>query len=118
MKTFRRACEDMVTEFVEALPRFCLYCGSRCWLDSDYPYACRCSQCSSYFHREFNTCEDMDFSGRGLNSCHTCLSPNTLRLIELDDGTLFEVCQGCTELLYEEGFVDGDFSIDDSNSDV
>ena len=123
MKIFSRVHEDMVTEFVETLPRFCLYCGSRCWPDGDYPYACRCSQCSSYFHREFKTCEDIEFGGRGLDSYHNCLGPDALRLIELDDGTLFEVCQNCAERLREEGFTNEDTgiidaSIDDSDGDV
>jgi hypothetical protein len=41
----------------------------------------------------------------------------------LDDGTLFEVCQNCAELLREEGFTNEDTgiidaSIDDSYGDV
>ncbi len=123
MKIFSSVREDMVTEFVETLPRFCLYCGSKCWSDSDYPYACRCSQCSSYFHRGFKTCEDMELGGRGLDSYHTCPGSDDLRLLELDDGTLFEVCQNCAELLRGEGFTNDDAeirdpSVDDSNSDV
>lgn len=123
MKIFSRVPEDMVTEFVETLPRFCLYCGSKCWPDGDYPYACRCSQCSSYFHREFKTCEDVEFGGWGLDPYHDCLGSNALRLIELDDGTLFDVCPNCAELLREEGFTNADTgitdtSIDDSDGDV
>ena len=120
MKICKRVHEDMVTEFVETLPRFCLYCGSRCWPDGHYPYACRCSQCSSYFHRTFNTCEDIDFGGLGLDSYHTCSDAAALRLVELYDGTLFEVCPNCVELLREEGFTSEDTSFSDSaivNSD-
>jgi hypothetical protein len=64
----------------------------------------------------------MEFGGRGLDSYHTCLSPDALRLIELEDGTLFEVCQNCAELLREEGFTNEDAGIDtpveDSDGDV
>lgn len=123
MKVFRRVHEDMVTKFVDALPKFCLYCGSKCWPDGDYPYACRCSECSTYFHREFKTCGDIDCGCRDSAACTNCLPPNSLRLVELEDGRVFEVCQHCAAWLREEGYIDGDTEIidayaDDSDGDV
>ena len=101
MKTFNAIDSSMVTDFVGALPRWCLYCGRRCWQTDDYPHACRCSECSAYYHLIPRTCSDLEVDDV-LNIC----ALDTLRLFELIDGRLVEVCRACAELLFEEGFID------------
>jgi hypothetical protein len=100
MKIFNAVDSSMVTVFVDRLPKWCQYCGRRCWQTDDYPYACRCSECSAYFHLIPWTCSDLED-----DIPHTCIS-DTLRLFELTDGRLVEVCQVCAEWLYEEGFIE------------
>lgn len=97
--------ENMITDFVATLPKRCPYCGDRCWRIDDYPYACRCSQCSSYFHVKFKTCDDLVCEGYDTFLC-TEHHISALRLFELADGTLIEVCLGCIDWLYGEEFID------------
>jgi hypothetical protein len=107
----------MVTEYVCELPKRCLYCGSKMPVN-DYPYGCRCSQCSAYFHRDFKTCEDFDNDGYYACFCTRHCDISELRLFELVDGTLVEVCQGCAEWLFDEGFMNEyvDYSCDPADS--
>lgn len=107
VKLFNSVDTGMVTDFVINLPKFCPYCGSKCWGIDEYPYACRCSSCSSYFHCEFTSCSELD----GYNT-YFCTSHTNLQLLELDDGTLVEVCTGCIEWLYEEGCLNESFDLE------
>ena len=100
MKTFNAVDSSMVTDFVRELPKWCQYCGKRCWQTDDYPYACRCSECSAYFHLIPQTCSDLE-----ADISHTCTS-GILRLFELIDGRLVEVCQTCAERLHGEGLTE------------
>lgn len=86
----------MVTAFVDKLPKYCPYCGGRCW--RVYKYANRCSDCCSYFHRKFKTCREIE-------DYDIYLCRGELQLIELADGTLLEVCQGCVDWLEDEGLL-------------
>lgn len=103
MKTYDKINFDMVTDFVGELPKFCFYCDARCWQMDDYPYACRCSECSCYYHRMINLCSDLSVVGE--DTAYLCIR-NVLRVFELNDGRLVEVCQACASRLYEKGFVD------------
>ncbi len=102
MRTYDKVNFDMVTDFVGELPKFCSHCGASCWQTDDYPYACRCPECSAYFHRVVSLCSDL--SDRSDDTSYLC-TRNVLRVFELNDGRLVEVCQACANRLYEEGFI-------------
>lgn len=106
MRVFDGIDDGMVTDYTGILPRYCLYCGSRCWQIGDYPYARRCSQCSAYFHQRFMTCDDLVREGYDTYLCAERHGVSALRLFEMVDGRLVEVCRGCADWLYEEGYLD------------
>ncbi len=107
MKIFSGIAEDMVTDFVDTLPTFCPYCSQRCWPPGDYPYACRCSECASYFHLKLETCDYLVSYGYCPSLCGNSHKTSSLRVIELTDGTLVHVCSNCAAWLLEEELIDG-----------
>ena len=107
MRIYNGIDDNMVTEYVrDVSPKYCPYCGGRCWKIGDYPYASRCSQCSAYFHRKFVTCDELGCEGYDICSCSKNHGVSALRLFEISDGRLVEVCQGCADWLYEEGYIE------------
>ncbi len=110
MKVFNGIDTGMVTDFVASLPNYCLHCSGKCWPSGSYPHACRCSQCSAYFHLEFRTCDDLVLDGYCTSLCTDSHTPANLRIIELADGTLAEACPSCVTWLLEEGYLDGCFN--------
>jgi hypothetical protein len=106
MKIHDGIAEGIVTAYTDVLPKHCLYCGGVCWHTANYTYACRCSRCSAYFHRKIITCIDLEREGYDAHFCIRDHKPHTLRLFEIDDGRLVEVCQGCANWLYEEGYLE------------
>jgi hypothetical protein len=107
MKVFNRErIEGMVNEFVETLPKVCLYCGNRCWKVSGYPHACRCSQCSAFFHRVFQTCEDDTTGELFTHTFEDHYPTSSFCLVEFGDGSLWEVCPHCLEDLLRESRTD------------
>ena len=118
MRIFNGVDNDMVTEYAEGnLPVHCSFCGGQCWQTDDYPYACRCSQCSAYFHRQITTCDDLEYDGYDPYSCSKTHGIHALRLFEIADGRLIEVCKGCATWLFEEGFIEELEVIDNEYSD-
>ncbi len=107
MKIFSGVNEDMVLDFVAILPARCPYCSQRCHHPGDYPYACRCSECAAYFHLKVKTCDDLTSYGYYLSLCGDSHRRSGLRITELTDGTLVQVCFNCAAWLLEEGLIDG-----------
>lgn len=107
MRIYNGIDDSMVTKYVrDASLKYCSYCGGKCWKIGDYPYACRCSQCSAYFHRRFVTCDELEREGYDTCSCSKNHDVSVLRLFEISDGRLVEVCQGCADWLCEEGYIE------------
>lgn len=98
--------DSMVTAYVKVLPRFCQFCGGRCWKVDDYPYACRCSECSAYFHRQLLTCTELAYEGFDLHNCTYYHDMPNLRIFKIADGRLVEVCRGCVKWLRDEGYIE------------
>jgi hypothetical protein len=118
MRMYNGVDSDMVTDYVgNVLPKYCPYCGGRCWGIKEYPYACRCSDCSAYFHRSFLTCDDLEREGYDIHLCTECHNSPALRIFEMDDDRLVEVCQGCAKWLCEEGYVSSELEISNGDDD-
>jgi hypothetical protein len=109
---------DMITEYVgDVLLKYCLYCKGRCWEIDGYPYACRCSDCSAYFHRRFLTCDDLEYEGYDTHLCAKYHGTSALRIFTIADGRLVEVCQSCAEWLCEEGYIEKELEVTDGEYD-
>ena len=112
MRIYNGVADDMVTEYVGgALPKYCPICGGRCWKVDAYPYACRCSQCSAYFHRRFVTCDGFESEGYDLYLCSENHHTSALRLFKISDARLAMVCQGCARWMYEEGYIEKELEV-------
>lgn len=118
MRTYNGVDSDMVTDYVDgALPKYCPHCGGRCWGIKEYPYACRCSDCSAYFHRCFLTCDDLESKGYDIHLCTECHNIAALRIFEMVDARLVEVCQGCASWLYGEGYITEECEVSNGEDD-
>lgn len=90
---------SIVDEWVAVLPKRCKVCGGRCYQVKDYKYACRCADCSCYYHIELLDCESFEAEGYSCFLCCAACHNTDLHIYEIVDGQLAQVCGGCAEWL-------------------